>query len=109
MATWSAWASARPPASPSSSSNPARRAAGIGPMAVGHRVGPLGVGDQGHQIGLEEVPVVVGLLLRAQGHRATGVLVPVAGLLHDLVARLDHPDLAVGLVVHRPARASGPS
>ena len=41
-----------------------------------------------HEVGLGEVAVVVRLFLRAARDRAAAVFVPVAGLLHDALARL---------------------
>ena len=89
------------------------RPGGVGqPVPAGRRqhrqlgadpLDPLVVGDERHEVGLEEVPVVVGVLLGAQRVRAPVALVPVAGLLaHDL-AGLEQVDLPAGLVLDGPA------
>ena len=73
---------------------------------VPHRPDPLGVGHQRDQVRLEEVPVVVGVLLGPQRLRPPGALVPVARLLHDVLARLEQGDLPLGLVLDGPAEGA---
>ena len=87
----------------------ARRAAGSSGSVGADPLDPLGVGVERHEVGLEEVPVVVGVLLGAQRVRAAVALVPVAGLLAHRLAGLEQVDLAPGLVLDGPARASAPS
>ena len=68
-----------------------------------HAFDPVGIGVDDDEIGLLEIPVVVGVLLAAQGVRTAVGLVPVTGLLADRLARFEHADLALRLVLDRPA------
>ena len=91
---------------PVASARRARRAEGSGGSAALIRSTHVVVGHQGHQVRLEEVAVVVGVFLGPQGVRAAVALVPVAGLLADLLARLEQVDLPAGLVVDGPAEGA---
>ncbi len=64
-----------------------------------HRRAPLVVGHDRDQVGLEEVPVVLGLLLRPQRDGRAPVLIPVASLLTHRAAGLEDVDLALRLVL----------
>ncbi len=66
----------------------------------------LGGGSHRDEVGLGEVAVVVGLLLRAHRVRTAVVLVPVPRLLHDALAALEDRDLPAGLVVDRPPQGT---
>ena len=68
-----------------------------------------GVGLERHEVGLEEVAVVVGVLLRAQRVRAAVVLVPVPGLLAHRLAGLDAGRSGGAPRTRWPGRASAPS
>src|SRR5699024_5419266 len=69
---------------------------------------PLTARGHRHQVRLGEVAVVLRVGLRAARGGAAGVLVEVAGLLHDLRPRVEHARLAGDLVAHRPLdRAEG--
>ena len=68
-----------------------------------HRGHPLVGRRQGHEVGFEEVAVVVGIFFRAQRVRAPVVLVPVASFLADLLTGSDEVDLAARLVFDGPA------
>ena len=73
-----------------------------------HAVDPLLARVERHKVGLREVPVVIGVLLRAQRVRTALGVVPVAGLLADGATGLDDVDLTARLVVDGPAeRADG--
>ena len=78
-----------------------RRASGQHRQAGPHLLDPLGRRLERHQVGLEEVAVVVGVFLVAQRVRAAVALVPVTGLLADRLAGFEHQDLALRLVLDR--------
>ena len=77
-----------------------------------HRQGGVDASDvlrgrlERHEVGLGEVPVVVGVLLDPQRAGATGGLVPVAGLLAHLLPRVEEVDLAQRLVVDGAAEGA---
>ena len=64
---------------------------------------PRRVGRQRHEVGLGEVAVVVGVLLRAERVGAAVVLVPVARLLADDLPVAEQHDLPARLVLDRTA------
>ena len=65
-------------------------------------------GGDRHQVGLGEVPVVLGLFLGPPGGRGPGVLVEVPGLLDDPAAGVEHGGLPLDLepdrALHRTQR-----
>ena len=65
---------------------------------------PVVVWRKRHKVGLGEVAVVLGLLLRAQRAGAAGRLVPVPGLLAHALARFQQLDLPPDLVVDGPPK-----
>ena len=76
----------------------ARRSAGNTASVAAHVADPLVRRRQRHEVGLEEVAVVVGVFLDAAGDRAAFGLVPVARLLDHALAGFDQVDLAQRLV-----------
>src|SRR4051794_17624230 len=68
----------------------------------------LGGGSDRHEVGFGEVAVVLRLLLAAPGTGGAGVLVEVAGLLHDALAGFESRTLSLHLVadgaLHTPKR-----
>ena len=75
-------------------------------QAGAHGLDPRLVRHERHEVGLEEVPVVVGVLLVAQRVRPAVALVPVAGLLPHRLTTLDDEDLPLRLVVDGAAERS---
>ena len=66
-------------------------------------------GSSGHEVGLGEVAVVLGLLLHPERVGAAVVLVPVTGLLAHRLARLDQVDLPASPRSRWPGRATAAS
>src|SRR5690606_12069754 len=60
----------------------------------------------GEQVGLGEVPVVLGLLLGAAGSRGRRVLMPVTGLLDHGLASEQQLCLSSGLMVNGPLNSA---
>ena len=58
---------------------------------------------QRHEVGLEEVAIVVGVFLGSQRVRATVAFIPVPSLLSNDIATLEQIDLSAGLVLDGPA------
>src|SRR5690606_36179399 len=63
---------------------------------------PLARGRDRDEVGLREVPVVLGVGLHAARRRDAGVLVPVPRLLDDGATGVEHGGLARDLVAHGP-------
>ena len=91
---------------PQSAAQRARRTEGASGSRARRRVDPLGAGLDRDEVGLGEVPVVLGLLLGPARRRDAGVLVPVPGLLHDPLPGVEPRGVPGHLVPHRALDAA---